>query len=234
MLKPGRAGSGISTGVFQLTRSVPLRYPLVLLSTLALGTIALRRLLVAYVPPAQRLRPADVLIVLGHPANADGSPGAAMVEEVTLAASLYHSGLAPALLFTGGPVYNEHVEAQVMAHLAVQMGVPWAAVATETQARDTVENARYCRQIMQARGWLDAIVITTPYHVRRASRIFRLAGIPHQMAYPTLSYQQATCRARLAAVYWDLLGMVWLTASQWFGLDPSWWAKRRCMRQGNC
>jgi uncharacterized SAM-binding protein YcdF (DUF218 family) len=207
-----------------------IRYLATVFILLAAGAAALHRLALAYVPPAQRLRPADVLVVLGHPANADGSPSPAMQEQVALAAALHRAGLAPALLCTGGAVHNEHVEAQVMAALAVQFGIPAAAIATETQARDTFENARYCRQIMQARGWRDAIVVTTPYHVRRASRIFHLAGIPHQMAWPAQSYEFASWAGRWRALRYDLLGQGWLVASQWFGVDPSWWAKRRTRR----
>ena len=198
--------------------------------TLVISVAALRRLALAYVPAAQRLRPADVIIVLGHPANQDGSPSPAMQEQVALATQLYQAGLAPALLFTGSAVHHEHVEAQVMAGLAAQQGVPAAAIATETQARDTFENARYCWQIMQQHGWRNAIVVTTPYHVRRASRIFHLAGIPHQMAWPEPSYQTASWPERLHALRYDLLGQAWLAASQWFGLDPSWWAERRSRR----
>lgn len=199
---------------------------------LAAGAAALRRLALAYVPPAQRLRPAHVIVVLGHPANADGSPSPAMQEQVALAAGLLRSGLAPALLVTGGAVHNEHVEAQVMAALAVRFGVLAAVIAVETQARDTFENVRYCRQIMQARGWRDAIIVTTPYHVRRASRIFHMAGIPHQMAWPAQSYQCASWWARIDALRYDLLGQVWLATSALFGLDPSWWAERRTRRAG--
>jgi uncharacterized SAM-binding protein YcdF (DUF218 family) len=209
-----------------------MRYLAIVLFLLAAGAAALRRLALAYVPPAQPLQSADVIVVLGHPANADGSPSLAMLEQVALAADLFRAGMAPALLFTGGAVYNEHVEAQVMAGLAAQLGVPQTAIALETQARDTFENARYCRQIMQRRGWRDAIVITTPYHVRRASRIFHLAGIPHQMAYPQSSYQAASWSERLHALRYDLLGQAWLLASQWFGVDPSWWAERRSRRRG--
>jgi hypothetical protein len=63
--------------------------------------------------------------------------------------------------------------------------------------------------------------------VRRASHIFHLAGIPHQMAYPQPSYQTASWPERLHALRYDLLGQIWLLASRWFGLDPSWWAERR-------
>ncbi len=207
-----------------------MRYLAMTFALLAAGAAALRRLALAYVPRAQPLRPADVLVVLGHPANADGSPSPAMQEQVALAATLYHAGLARALLFTGGAVYNEHVEARAMADLAAQVGVPPAVVVTETQARDTFENARYCRQTMLARGWQDAIVVTTPYHVRRASRIYRMAGIPHQMAWPEPSYQTASWAERLRALRYDLLGLAWLAVSQWFGLNPSWWAERRTRR----
>lgn len=210
-----------------------MRYLVTILALLTAGAAAVRRLALAYVPPATRLRPADVIVVLGHPANADGTPSPAMQEQVALAAALYRAGLAPALLFTGGAVYNEHVEAQVMADLAVQQGVPAAAAATEAHSRDTVENARYCRQIMQARGWRDAIIVTTPYHVRRASRVFRLAGMPHQMAYPAHSHELASWPARGRALRWDLLGLGWLLASQMFGLDPSYWAERRTRRAPN-
>lgn len=207
-----------------------MRFLVMIFALLAAAAAALRRLVLSYVPLAQPVRPAAVIIVLGHPANGDGSPSPAMVEQTTLAAALYRAGLAPALLFTGSAVHNEHVEAQVMAGLAVRLGVPAAAVVTETQARDTFENARYCRQIMQGSGWRDAIVVTTPYHVRRASRIFHLAGISHQMAFPAQSYQCASWRERCRALWWDLQGQAWLAASQWFGLDPSWWAKRRTAR----
>jgi len=207
-----------------------MRYLAMFFVTLAVVAAALRRLALTYVPPSQRLRPADVIIALGHPANPDGSPSPAMREQVALAAALYRAGLARALLFTGGAVHNEYVEAQVMAGLAVAQGVPAAALVTETHARDTFENARYCRQIMQQRGWQDAIVVTTPYHARRARRIFHLAGIPHQMVYAAQSYELASWPERFHALRYDLLGHVWLLASQWFGLDPSWWAKRRTER----
>lgn len=207
-----------------------MRHFMMILAALAVLVAALRRLALAYVPRARQLQPADVIIVPGHPANADGSPSPAMLEQVALAAQLYQASLARSLLFTGGAVHTMHVEAQVMAELAARLGVPVAAIVVETQARDTFENARYCRQIMQARGWQDAIVVTAPYHVRRASRIFHLAGISHQMAWPEPSYQTASWPERLHALRYDLLGQAWLLASRWFGLDPSWWAQQRSRR----
>jgi hypothetical protein len=52
------------------------------------------------------------------------------------------------------------------------------------------------------------------------------------MAWPAQSYQIASWRARFGALRYDLLGQAWLAASALFGLDPSWWAKRRARRRG--
>lgn len=165
---------------------------------------------------------ADVIVVLGHPVLADGSAGPDLREEVALAVELHAAGLAPAVLFTGGAVHNAHVEARVMANLARQQGLPDSAILIEDQARDTVENARNCRSIMQERGWTQAIVVTTPYHARRARTIFRRTGIPCRMAYANNSTQLRTPRQRLRALAYELVGQAWLLASAILGLPPSW------------
>ncbi|HSN77849.1 MAG TPA: YdcF family protein, partial [Anaerolineae bacterium] len=66
-----------------------MRRLVMILTVLSILSAALRRLALVYVPRAQRLRPVDVLVVLGHPANADGSPSPAMQETVALAVRLY-------------------------------------------------------------------------------------------------------------------------------------------------
>ncbi len=60
----------------------------------------------------------DVLIVLGSPADADGNPTAAELERVTEAVDEYERGVAPKMIFTGGPAHNRFVEAEVMARVA--------------------------------------------------------------------------------------------------------------------
>jgi uncharacterized SAM-binding protein YcdF (DUF218 family) len=110
----------------------------------------------------------DVILVLGNPANPDGSIGPI-------------AGVAPRLLMTGGGVLNRFVEGQVMQQFARSQGVPDTAVFAEGEARNTIQNAYYSYQIMQAHGWTSALVVSSPTHLRRASLIFSHYPLAWQM-----------------------------------------------------
>jgi uncharacterized SAM-binding protein YcdF (DUF218 family) len=73
---------------------------------------------------------------------------------------------------TGGAVQNKFVEAQVMMQFARTQGVPASAVFAEGESRNTIQNAYYSYQIMQAHDWTSALVVSSPTHLRRASLIF--------------------------------------------------------------
>lgn len=114
----------------------------------------------------------DVVLVLGNPAKSDGSIGPIARSRVLEAIRQYRAGVAPRLLMTGGAVQNRFVEAQVMMQFARSQGVPASAVFAEGKARNTVQNAYYSYQIMQAHDWTSALVVSSPTHLRRASLIF--------------------------------------------------------------
>lgn len=113
----------------------------------------------------------NVLLVLGYPANADGTPAPEQRERVLEAVRQFQAGVAPAIIVSGGAAHNGFVEAKVMAKLAAAAGVPRGAILQETRALDTVQNINYSTEIMRAHGWQSAEVITSPSHVRRASLI---------------------------------------------------------------
>jgi uncharacterized SAM-binding protein YcdF (DUF218 family) len=114
----------------------------------------------------------DTLIVLGYPAEPDGTPRPEMRERVLEGVREYRAGVAPQIIMTGGAAHNRFVEAHVMAELAESQGVPASAVIEEGQAKDTIQNAYYSVQIMEAHGWHSAEVVSSPSHLRRASLIF--------------------------------------------------------------
>ena len=115
----------------------------------------------------------DVILVLGNPAKGDGSISPMAKSRVLEGIRQYQAGAAPRLLFTGGAVQNKFVEALVMQQFARSQGIAASALFTEGQSRNTIQNAYYSYQIMQAHGWTSALVVTSPPHVRRASIIFR-------------------------------------------------------------
>jgi uncharacterized SAM-binding protein YcdF (DUF218 family) len=116
--------------------------------------------------------PFDVIVVLGNPAEQDGTIAPIARSRVDEAIRQYRSGVAPRLLMTGGHVQNQFVEAQVMQQYAVSQGVPASSVFVEGESRNTIQNVYYSYKIMQAHNWTSALVVSSPSHLRRASLIF--------------------------------------------------------------
>jgi uncharacterized SAM-binding protein YcdF (DUF218 family) len=113
----------------------------------------------------------DAIIVLGTPANADGTPSPEQRERTLEGVREFKAGVAPHLILTGGPAHNKFVEAHVMAELAVAQGVPPSAVIEEDQAQNTVQNIFYSSRIMAAHQWTSAEVVSSPSHLPRTALI---------------------------------------------------------------
>ena len=133
-----------------------------------------RPLMVAAEPAAHR----DVILVLGAPLTVQGTLSRVLHERVTTAAMLWHRYSAAAVIVSGGVTrMGLRSEAALMADGLVLAGVPRANIVLEQQAQTTRENARFAATIMKAQEWRSAWVVTQPFHVRRAVRLCRAAGI---------------------------------------------------------
>lgn len=139
----------------------------------------------------------DTLIVLGCPANLDGTPSPEQRERVLEAVRQYKAGVAPHIIMTGAAAHNQFVEAHVMDEFAQSQGVPAAAITEETQAENTIQNIYYSAQIMHAQGWGSAEIISTPSHLPRAGLITNTLNIDQ----PTLSIDWTTQPARWPPEY---------------------------------
>ena len=109
------------------------------------------------------LKKADVIIVLG------GASG----ERTLQAVDLYKKGYAPRILMCGGKGVWRITWGEVMGDLAVERGVPRYAVIAEGSSRTTIEEALNSKRVMEERGFKSAIVVSSPYHMRRVSLLFR-------------------------------------------------------------
>jgi uncharacterized SAM-binding protein YcdF (DUF218 family) len=118
----------------------------------------------------------DTIVVLGSPVDEDGNPTPKELARVSEAVREYERGVAPRLLFTGGPARNQYIEADVMASAAAAQGIPPSAIFVERKATDTIQNACLAERIMQAHGWHSAEVISSAYHLPRAGMI--LSHVP--------------------------------------------------------
>jgi uncharacterized SAM-binding protein YcdF (DUF218 family) len=117
--------------------------------------------------------------VLGAPSNADGTVSPDERERVLEAVREYKSGIASAVIMTGGPAHNRFVEAHVMANFAVSQGIPPSAITEERQALNTIQNVFYSAEIMRSHQWRSAEVISSSAHLGRAAMILQKFARSH-------------------------------------------------------
>ena len=89
--------------------------------------------------------------------------------------NLYEQGYGKFLVFSGAAYDNGTSNADVMRQLAVRRGVPQSAILEEPQGEDTWGNAIYTREVLEEHGLQSAILVTSPYHLRRAKATFDAA-----------------------------------------------------------
>lgn len=159
----------------------------------------------------------DTLIVLGSPPDPDGKPSTEQRERVMEAVRQYRAGRAAAIIVSGGETLPGLVEADTMALVAKEAGVPADKVIEERQALDTVQNIFFSHQIMQQHGWTTAEVVSSPSHLPRAALILEHwnFGWRVQAGHWPDSYSLR----RIAPHYlYEALGT---TALRWFGFRRS-------------
>ena len=103
------------------------------------------------------MKKADALIVLG------GEPLARPLE----AARLYKQGVAHRVFVTG--VGDASRNRQIL----MAEGVPAFAITTESKATSTYTNATLLKPLLEAAGVRSAVIVTSPFHTRRALATFR-------------------------------------------------------------
>ncbi len=144
-----------------------------------------------------RARPAHAIVILGAGVNAQGVPGPALRTRTLHAVALYHSGLAPFIICTGGLGTYAPAESRAAATLAMRHGVPSHALLLEETSTNTWQNVGNAARLCRAHGFRSVVVVSDPYHLWRARRNFAAMGIT---AYPspTLNRDPAL-RARMTA-----------------------------------
>jgi uncharacterized SAM-binding protein YcdF (DUF218 family) len=152
----------------------------------AVGCVDLRDTLLPYRPhPADidavlampRRAQYDTAIVLGCPANPDGSPSLCQQCRIDSAAREYQRGRFGKLILSGAGAHTPAVEADVMADLAAAHGVPANALLRERRALTTWQNLRYATAMMRKAHLDTALVISTADHLPRARRIAQFYGL---------------------------------------------------------
>jgi len=124
----------------------------------------------------ERVAPADAVVVLGARVLEGGVPSATLRARTEKAVELYHQGVAPRLVFSGGVGVYPPSEASVMLAVATALGVPADVCSLEEGSHSTEDNARLTAGVLRRLGARRVVVVSDPYHLLRARQYFRLQG----------------------------------------------------------
>lgn len=159
------------------------RVGLVAVATIACGLLFPLALMCTLGPVDYR-RVADVIVVPGARAYADGRPSPALSDRVLTAVQLYHEGLAPRLFFSGGPGDGAVHETLAMQRLAVSRGVPPAVIVRDEGGLDTQATARNAAGYMRLLGLRRALAVSHFYHLPRVKLSLGRAGVAQVFTVP--------------------------------------------------
>jgi uncharacterized SAM-binding protein YcdF (DUF218 family) len=123
------------------------------------------------------IQPAEAIVVLGGGAGSDGlylHSSARMLKGM----ELYHLGLAPFIVFTGGTtdgrLDSPISEGATFLRVWKEFGLPATATRVDMRAANTHENAVESRKLLG--GPRSILLVTSNLHMRRASAVFRHEG----------------------------------------------------------
>lgn len=131
-------------------------------------------LLGSWLAVADPLAKADAIVAIS------GDTGARADTAITL----WKAGWAPVIVFSGAAIDPESVSsAEIMRREALRQGVPESATLIEPASATTEANADEVAKLMIQRKMRSAILVTSPYHQRRAAMEFARAFGPSGLTF---------------------------------------------------
>lgn len=121
-------------------------------------------------------RQADVIVVFGAKVYSDGSLSAILEERVQTGCELYQQGLAPRILFSGGPGTGPVPESEGMRRRALELGVPATAIIMDVNGLDTESTAINTVCMGQSLKWNRILAVSQPFHLPRIKLAFHRQG----------------------------------------------------------
>lgn len=145
--------------------------------------------------------PSDAIVVLGARVRPDGQPSPTLRARAAHAAELFHRGLAPRLVFSGGVGDSGASEASVARDVAIALGVPADACLLEEDSHSTAQNAAFTANLLRRERLRSIIIVTDPSHLPRARRLFEARALT-VTGSPVLNAPRHVAPAE--RVYWTL------------------------------
>jgi len=121
-------------------------------------------LIAVYLSPQDSLSKVDAIVVVSG-----GDTDARIAEGVRL----YLQKWAPKIIFSGAAAEGDVSNALAMKRIAIASGVPAGDIIIEEKSKTTEENADFTAKVIEENKVKSIILVTSPYHQRRAYNQFR-------------------------------------------------------------
>ena len=123
------------------------------------------------------VRQADVIVVLGA-AQLDGKPGAALEARLIEAKRIYDLGYAPLIITVGAGAPGDRTTEAASGKYWLRMnGIPAKDIIAVEEGRDTLVSTKAFAAVMKKRFVSDVILVTDPYHCKRAITMANDQGV---------------------------------------------------------
>jgi uncharacterized SAM-binding protein YcdF (DUF218 family) len=121
--------------------------------------------------------PAQAIIVLGA-AQYDGRPSAVLAARLDHAIDLYHRGIAPLVVVTGGNQPGDRfTEAEASATYLEERGIPGSAIERETTSTNSYDELAAAARFLRTRGISKVVLVSDPFHAFRIDAIADDVGL---------------------------------------------------------
>ncbi len=109
-------------------------------------------------------------------------------------------------------------EAEVMRDLAMSLGVPGSAIVLEPHGAQTYDYVVRVRDILRARSWRRILLVSSPYHMRRALLVWKKQAPEVEVVATPVPQSQFYTHGRGASLD-QLRGL----AREYAALAGYWW-----------
>jgi uncharacterized SAM-binding protein YcdF (DUF218 family) len=147
--------------------------------------------------PVEQQPNVDAIVVLGGFTGGGESEDAIVeindaVDRLFHGVRLYRAGKAQHVMLLGGAARGKLAESHVMAGLLAEFGVSREVMLLEDKSRNTRENALNALAIMKKKGINKILLVTSAFHMHRASAVFEKLGlevVPAATDYQVQNYE---------------------------------------------
>ena len=153
-----------------------------------------------YLPMAvDQLPNVDAIVLLGGDIGLPLSPrleSEVRGNRIVHSFRLYRAGKAKIIVISGGNVFPQkevQAESFYTRDLLIELGVPADSIMVEVTSRNTYENARETKKLLEANQHDKILLVTSAFHMPRALSVFRTLGIdaiPAPASYSIVNYSQ--------------------------------------------